>query len=172
LSHPVRRFSPPALLRRFDAATKDLWRAAVRERATPIGIAGSIAVGVFIGCSPFIGFHAGLALVAATVLRLNRLWAVVGSRVSFFLLLPWITLAEIETAHRLRTGRWAPLSVADARAHAGDWFLDWGLGAIPVGAALALVLGGVAYIVAARRESSLRRRTPAPTPPPSSESPP
>jgi hypothetical protein len=121
------------------------------------------------GCTPFIGLHAGLALVAATVLRLNRLWALIGSRVSFFALLPWITLAEIETAHRLRTGQWAPLSLSDADRQAKEWFLDWCLGALPVGGALALVLGALAYAIAARR-GSFTRRTPAPAPPPSSES--
>lgn len=123
------------------------------------------------GCTPLIGLHAGLALVAATLLRLNRLWAVVGSRVSFFLLLPWITLAEIETAHRLRTGYWATLTVDDARVNARGWLLDWCLGTIPVGGVLALSLGGCAYALAARRDA-LRRRTPAPAPPPTSESPP
>ena len=160
-----------SLLRRVYASTTDLWRAAVRERASPAGVAGSVAVGVFMGCTPFIGFHAGLALGAATLLRLNRLWAVVGSRISFFPILPWITLAEIETAHRLRTGEWAPLSLPDANRLGKEWVFDWCLGTLPVGVALALALGGLAYAVAARRES-LTRRTPAPAPPPSSESPP
>jgi hypothetical protein len=122
------------------------------------------------GCTPLIGLHAGLALVAATLLRLNRLWAVVGSRVSFFLVLPSIAFAEIETGHRLRTGVWAPLTVEDARVNAKGWFLDWWLGTVPVGSVLALSLGAVAYAMATRRDA-LRRRTPAPAPPPTSESP-
>jgi uncharacterized protein (DUF2062 family) len=158
-------------LRRLLTAIGTLWRLALAERATPGGIAASVAVGVFAGCTPFIGAHAGIAIVAATLFRLNRLWAVVGSRVSFFLVLPWIILAEIQIAHRLRTGQWAPLFSADALAHADEWFLDWCLGALPIGAALALVFGTLAYALARRRER-LTPRTPSPAPRPSSESPP
>jgi uncharacterized protein (DUF2062 family) len=147
-----------------------LWRAALEERATPLGIASSVALGVFAGCTPFIGAHAGIALVAATLCRVNRLWAVIGSRVSFFLILPWIILAEIETSHRLRTGAWAPLSAEEAFANKGEWLLDWCLGTFPVGLTLAAILGTVAYGLARRRET-LRRRRLAPAPPPSSESP-
>jgi uncharacterized protein (DUF2062 family) len=153
------------------ASIKGLWLAALRERATPFGIASSVAVGVFSGCTPFIGLHAGIALGAATLLRLNRLWAVVGSRVSFFLVLPFVVFAEIQTAHRLRTGAWAPLVASDALAHKGEWFLDWCVGAIPVGAALALVAGALAYVIASRR-ARFTPRMRAESPRPTSESPP
>jgi uncharacterized protein (DUF2062 family) len=159
------------MLRRLYASVRNLWRLALAERATPGGIAASIAVGVFAGCTPFIGFHAAIALVVATLFRMNRLWAVIGSRVSFFLLLPWIVLAEVQTAHRLRTGEWAPIFSANAVARADEWFLDWCLGAIPVGAALAAALGGLAYVLARRREARLTPRTPSPAPSPTSESP-
>ncbi len=150
---------------------RGLWRAALHENATPRGIASSVAIGVFSGCTPFVGFHAGIALAAATLLRLNRLWALVGSRVSFVLVLPWIVLAEIETSHRLRTGTWAPLSAASAAAHKEEWLLDWFVGSLPVGALLAVAVGGLAYGLARRRET-LRLRTRAPAPTPSSGSPP
>ena len=148
---------------------RQLWRLAVSERATPAGIGGSVAVGVFAGCTPFVGFHWAIAVAAASVLRLNRLWALVGSRISFFLILPWIVLAEVQTAHRLRTGGWAPLLSANAIDHAPEWMLDWCLGTLPVGIALAATLGFVAYAVASLREN-VRRRAPAPAPPPSSGS--
>jgi uncharacterized protein (DUF2062 family) len=150
----------------------ELWLAALRERATPLGIASSVAVGVFAGCTPFVGAHAGIALVGATLLRLNRLWAVIGSRISFFLILPFVILAEIQTAHRLRTGEWAPLSASNVVAHKGEWLLDWCLGAVPVGLALALALGALAYVLAKRRELRLTPRMPAESPPPTSGSPP
>jgi uncharacterized protein (DUF2062 family) len=159
------------MLRRFYKSLRNLWRLALEERATPRGIAASIAVGVFSGCTPFIGLHAGIALVAATALRLNRLWAVVGSRVSFFLVLPWIVLVEIQTAHRLRTGEWAALFSSNALARADEWFLDWCLGSIPVGGVLALAFAALAYALAERRDA-FRRRRPAPAPTPTSESPP
>jgi uncharacterized protein len=160
------------LIRRFYGSLRDLWQAALRERATPLGLASSVAVGVFAGCTPFIGLHAGIAAVAATLLRLNRLWAVVGSRVSFFLIFPAIAFSEVQVAHRIRVGEWAQLSLQNARDHAGDFFLDWCLGAIPVGAALSLIFGALAYALAKRRQARtlLTPRTPVRAPPPSSES--
>jgi uncharacterized protein (DUF2062 family) len=144
---------------------RDLWRRALLEHATPRELGFSVAVGVFVGCTPFVGFHAALALACATLLRVNRLWALLGSRVSFFVTLPWIVLAEVQVAHRLRTGAWAALSIRDAVDHAREWLVDWWLGAAPVGALLAVLFGALAYGVA-----TLRRRRPSPAPPPSSES--
>ncbi len=158
------------MLGRLFASVKQLWLLALLERASPRGIGSSVAVGVFCGCTPFIGFHAIMAVAFATVLRLNRLWALVGSRVSFFLVLPWIILAEIQTGHRLRTGQWAQLTLRDAASNAKAWFDDWCIGTTPVGLALALVLGSVAYVLSAR--GLLTPRTPAPAPAPSSGSPP
>lgn len=166
------------LLRRLYESLKNIWLLALRERATPRGIAGAVAVGVFIGCTPFVGFHAGIALVVATVFRLSRLWTVIGSRVSFLPVLFFIVLAEIQAGHRVRTGEWASLSVSTASSYANEWrsvsasvALDWGLGAIAVGGALALVFGAIAYALAKRRDA-LTPRMPAPAPPPVSESPP
>jgi uncharacterized protein (DUF2062 family) len=144
---------------------RDLWRRALLEHATPRELALSVALGVFVGCTPFIGLHAGIALALATLLRLNRLWALIASRVSFFLTLPWIVLAEIQVAHHLRTGAWAALSTRDAVDHAREWLFDWWLGVVPVGTVLAVLFGALAYGVAA-----VRRRRPSPAPPPSSES--
>jgi uncharacterized protein (DUF2062 family) len=144
---------------------RDLWRRALREHTTPRELALSVGLGVFVGCTPFIGFHAGMALALATLFRLNRLWALIGSRVSFFVTLPWIVLAEVQVAHRLRTGAWAALSTQDAVDHARAWLLDWWLGVVPVGVGLALAFGALAYAVGA-----LRRRRPSPAPAPSSVS--
>jgi hypothetical protein len=148
-----------------------LWRAAVHEHATPKGIGWSVGVGVFAGCTPAIGLHAGVAVVLATVFRLNRIWAVLGSRICFFLILPWIAFAEIQIAHRLRTGQWATIPRNDVLEHAREWIEDWFLGCVPVGALLGVGFGVLAYFLARRRDARLRRRTPAPAPPPSSGSP-
>jgi uncharacterized protein (DUF2062 family) len=164
---PVRSW---VLFARLYARIRAIWLAALREHTSPRELAASVALGVFIGCTPLIGFHGWLGIGAATLLRLNRLWALIGTRISMLLFLPWIILAEVQTSHRLRTGAWAPLSAKDAIEHAREWLLDWCLGTIPVGTFLALALGGVAYGYARARDA--RQRTPAPPRGPSSESPP
>ncbi len=158
------------MLRKLFDRARDLWLRALREHTTPRELALSVALGVFVGCTPFLGLHIWIALGLATLFRLNRLWAMIGSRASFFLFLPWIVLAEIQVAHRARTGEWAPILARDAMDHRGEYMLDWSLGVVPVGLVLAFAIGAVAYLLARRR--ALRPRTPSRSRPPSSESPP
>ena len=160
---------PHPVLRNLYERARDLWLRALREHTTPRELGMSVGLGVFVGCTPFIGFHIWIALGLSTLFQLNRVWAMVGSRVSFFLVLPWIVLAEIQLGHRGRTGEWAPILARDAMAHRGEYLLDWSLGVVPVGCALGLALGSTAYVIARRR--ALTPRTPSPAPPPTSESP-
>jgi uncharacterized protein (DUF2062 family) len=160
-----------AWLSRMTRRAGDLWRRAVNERSSPGEIGWSIGIGVLAGCTPLIGLHMWIALGLATLLRKNRLWAFVGSRVSSNVLLAFITFAEIELAHRLRAGVWAPLAPRQALAHGRELLLDWFLGSALVGPALACVLGVAAY-AAVRRWPRLTLRTSSGAPPQSSGSPP
>jgi hypothetical protein len=112
-----------------------------------------------------LGLHAGVALAAATLLRLNRLWAVAGSRVSFVPLFAVISFTEIQAAHRLRTGTWAALSVHEAASRGKELLTDWCVGAVLVGGFVAAVLGLVAYAAALRWRSAPPRSKPATIPP-------
>jgi len=134
-----------------------------------------VAVGVFCGCTPFIGLHMWMALGLATALRLNRLWAFLGSRISTNVVLAWIAFSEIELAHRARTGEWMPMAPADVLVHGWQLFGDWLFGAAFVGLVLGAVLGLVAYGLARRwRPEGLpvTPHTPGEPLPPSSGSPP
>jgi uncharacterized protein (DUF2062 family) len=145
-----------------------LWDRARREHSTPREIGCSVGLGVFSGCTPFFGFHMWVAIGLASLFRLNRLWAFLGSRVSFTPLFAVIAFCEIECAHRLRTGAWAALSLQQASAQGWDWLTDWVLGTAIIGTALGLVIGVVAYLAA----RGFTRRTPDAARSPSSESPP
>jgi uncharacterized protein (DUF2062 family) len=163
-----------ALFTRFWQRSCNLWRQAKREHSSPGEVAWSVALGVFCGCSPFIGLHMWIALGLASILRLNRLWAFLGSRISSSVFLAWIIFSEIELAHRLRTGAWLALSPDGAASEAfhhgwrllGDWLLGWTM----VGATLATVLGLLAF-GAVRRWQRIRPHTPGAPLPPISESP-
>ena len=119
--------------------------------ATGIGLA--VAMGVFAGCTPALGFHGGLAVGLATLARLNRLWAFIGSRVSNFVIMPWIILGEVQLAHRVRTGNWLTITLEEAPDRAPELLLDWCLGTLPVGGGLAVIFGFVAYGLSRRRAS-------------------
>jgi uncharacterized protein (DUF2062 family) len=150
-------------LRALIARGKLLLQQAHSERASPREIAIAVALGAFAGCSPAIGAHGWLAVGLATILRKNRLFAFFGSRVSFFLTLPWIVLLEIQLSHRLRTGAWAELSAETALAQAHLLLLDWCLGWIPVGLFFAALTAPLGYAWGKRRE---RRAAAAPPPAP------
>jgi uncharacterized protein len=130
-----------------------------------------VAVGVLSGCTPLLGLHMWIALGIASLVRLNRLWAFVGSRVSTNVFFVWIAFSEIELAHRLRTGAWLPLEPREAIDHGRELLEDWLLGTPLVGIPLATVLGLLAYAASRRwRARRLTRRTPDEPRPPSSGS--
>jgi uncharacterized protein len=153
---------------RLRQSALSLWEAAKREHSTPGEIGCSVGLGVFSGCTPAFGFHMWVAIGLASLLRLNRLWAFLGSRVSFTPLYAWIVFCEVELAHRARSGAWISLAPREAAAHAGDLLADWFLGTALVGGTLGVAAGFLAYL-AARRFTERTLDVPRS---PSSESPP
>jgi uncharacterized protein (DUF2062 family) len=143
------------LFRRFWEKIKQLWLLAKTERASPREIGWAVAIGAFAGCTPAIGFHGWLAIGMATVLKKNRLFAWLGSRISNMVFLPFITVAEVQTSHMIRTGTWVTIDKDHALDQAGTLFLDWCLGTIPVGIVIGAVLGVISWAVARHRD---RRR--------------
>ena len=105
------------------------------------------------------GFHGWLALGAATVLKKNRLFAWLGSRISNMLILPFIVIAEVQVAHRLRAGEWLVLDRGTVIHQAPSLILDWCIGSIPVGGAIGILLGLLAWAIATHRQ---RRASPSP----------
>jgi len=148
-----------------------LWRRLLHEHATPREIGWAVGAGVLAGCTPIVGTHGIIAIAIATAFRLNKLWALLGSRTSNTLIFPWIVLAQVQLSHRIRTGAWLALTVDDVLGRWRGFLLDWLLGMIPVGAGLAVAFGTAAYVVSSLVVRIKARRRPAPPPPPSSESP-
>jgi uncharacterized protein (DUF2062 family) len=140
------------LWRRF----RVLWRLATTERATPRQVALATGLGAFIGSTPVIGLHGWIAVGLATVLRLNRLYAFLGSRVSSPFVLPFI-VTEIQIAHRVRCGEFIALTRADVLDHAKGMLLDWCIGTLPIGAIVGVALGVTAYGLAVLRERRKRK---------------
>jgi hypothetical protein len=114
-----------------------------------------VALGAFIACTPFLGFHLWIALALASLLRLNRVWAMIASRLSSTPILLATTFGEIELAHRLRTGAWVAMNWHDAFVQARELVSDWILGTFLVGAPIASC-AGLAAFAAARRWQRLK----------------
>jgi uncharacterized protein (DUF2062 family) len=124
------------------------------ERTTPRELMCAVALGVFLGALPLIACHTLAILVAAALLRLNRLAAVAASQLC---MPPVVPALCIEVGHLLRYGRFLTLEgVRDAGnvsflqlGYLGLQCLwDWCVGSVPVGAALALLFGAATYVTA------------------------
>jgi uncharacterized protein (DUF2062 family) len=129
------------------------WERARSERSSPAEIALAVGVGVFSACTPFLGLHMWIAVGLATLFRLNRLWAFLASRCTFMPVFAGVAFAEMEVAHRLRTGAWIALLPADALAHGPELLWDWALGTVVVGGALAALAAAGAYAVSSMARS-------------------
>src|SRR5687768_8185827 len=101
-------FAPITALRRtfYDLRTEGQGR--VRE-------AWAIAVGLFIGCMPFYGFHLLLCWIVGRLLRLNRLKMYLAANVSNPIVAPLILFAELQAGAWLRTGSFLPLTLETVR---------------------------------------------------------
>lgn len=142
---------------RLGVRVRHLVRRAKNERASPREVGEAVFLGVFAGCSPAVGVHGPIALALATVLRRNRLYAFLGSRVSNIVILPFIVLAEVQASHVLRTGHWAALTRDRVLDEAPSLLFDWIVGSILVGAALGFAVGLLAYMWAKWRSERRRR---------------
>jgi uncharacterized protein (DUF2062 family) len=122
------------------------------EGGSPARIAVAVAVGVYIGCSPFYGFHLLLCLVLARVLGLNRMLTYLASHISVPGIWPLLALAEIQIARRVRglpamSIRLESLRHLDVRQVGGDLLL----GSVLVGVVLAVGFALPTYWLAVRR---------------------
>ncbi len=122
------------------------------EGNTPGRHAVAVGVGVFVGCTPFYGFHLLVSYVVAVLLGVSRLTVYLAANISNPLVLPFLVLAEVQVGAWLRRGQWHRFTLHAIRT-TDPWSfgLDLVVGALVVGA----VLGGLA---AALTYAALRGR--------------
>jgi uncharacterized protein (DUF2062 family) len=135
----------PSWWSRLVQRARDVWLTLWREHTTPREVAIAVAMGAFVGCTPAFGFHGWIALGLATLLRLNRIWAWAGSRISNILIYPWIVIAEIELGHHVRCGGWMHLTEKELMERRAKLLVDWAIGSVPIGIAAAIVFGLLAF---------------------------
>jgi SAM-dependent methyltransferase len=108
----------------------------------------AIGVGLFIGCSPFYGFHLALCWMIGWVLRLNRMKVYLAANISNPIVAPFILFAELQTGAWIRTGAVLPLTVETVRTTSPWQFgIDLLVGSAVVGGVLG-AMGGLATYLA------------------------
>jgi SAM-dependent methyltransferase len=110
------------------------------EGQGPAREACAIAVGLFIGCSPFYGFHLLLSWMAGRLLGLNRLKVYLAANVSNPIVAPLILFAELQTGAWLRTGSFLALTLETVKTIT-PW--QFGIDLLTGSAVVGGVLGGV-----------------------------
>jgi 2-polyprenyl-3-methyl-5-hydroxy-6-metoxy-1,4-benzoquinol methylase/uncharacterized protein (DUF2062 family) len=129
-----------------------LWR---RLRGTPgsaLRAGAAVAIGLFIGCQPLYGLHLVLVLLVCVPLRLDAVLAYLAANISNPLVAPFLIFSEVEAGAYLLTGRLVAFDVEQARATGAAGFAQQLMvGSVALGAVLALVGFGLAWLVASRR---------------------
>ncbi len=119
------------------------------ERSSPGKLAGAVTVGVFVGASPFYGFHFPLCFALATIFGLNRSLTYLAANYSIAPLFPVLAFFALQMGHFAQTGEWLPLTLTSVSemdpAHFGR---EWFFGSFILGATLAVPSGIIAYIAA------------------------
>ena len=116
-------------------------------RSSRIRDSAAVTLGVFVGCTPFYGFHWLLAIIFADIFRVNRLKLYLASNISNPIVLPILVFAEIQVGTWLRRGRFYPLSLEAVR-ELDPWLFGLELitGSLLIGVTLGMTLGGITYV--------------------------
>jgi trans-aconitate methyltransferase len=107
-------------------------------------------LGLFIGCTPFFGFHLALSVAFAWLFGLNRFIVYVASNISNPFVAPFLIAAELQAGAWLSREAWlTPLTLGSVGF--GNIAYDLLLGSVVVGGATAFVGAGATYLVVMRR---------------------
>jgi uncharacterized protein (DUF2062 family) len=117
------------------------------EGQGPVREACAIGVGLFIGCSPFYGFHLPISWVCGWLLGLNRLKVYLAANISNPFVAPMLLLAELQTGAWLRTGSLLPLTLQTVRSVSPWQFAaDLLIGSAVIGCTLGGIGGLATYL--------------------------
>ncbi|HSF42140.1 MAG TPA: DUF2062 domain-containing protein [Thermoanaerobaculia bacterium] len=123
------------------------------EGGSPKHLAGAVALGVFIGCTPFYGLHLALCIVFAKLLGLNRALTYLAAHVSLPGVWPLLVFAELQIGRFLRGADFLSIRPAEIRQlELKQFFVDLLFGSAVVGAVLAVAFGLFTFWAARRRQ--------------------
>jgi uncharacterized protein len=150
----------------FVRSTRYLAHRIGRMPGTPTSIAVGFATGAAVACTPFVGFHLGIALVLAWIIRGSPLAAAIATQIVGnpwtipFILLGIYRLGARMLGEASLNRLPAEVHVSYIFHHPGQVMLPMALGSIPVAIAVALISFFPARFLVSRyhRRRKLRRR--------------
>lgn len=143
--------TPPPKGLQVRSGLRTLYQSLLLENSDPKSIAISVALGVFLGCTPLFGLHTILGLLLAIKLRMNKAGVFAGTHISNPLFAPFVIYASVQLGWFLRHGHWLDLQFSRKGAkqliHFADkLFFSWLAGSLVLGVTLALIFGSCAYL--------------------------
>ena len=118
------------------------------EHRTPGKVGLGVGLGVFVGCSPFWGVHLPIAVLLATLFRLNRMIVYASAYIGNPLTVGPILFTEIQVGHRILHGAWLPVTLADVETLGVlGIFTNLLIGSLVLGAVLGGLLGVAAWLI-------------------------
>ena len=129
-----------------------LWRRLRGGRISAGRAAASVALGLFVGSQPLYGLHFFLCLALCILFRLDFVLAYLAANISNPVVAPALLALQLDLGFLLLHGEHFPLEAAAAR-EAGLWGFagPLALGAVLVGAGLAVVGGALTWALSGRR---------------------
>jgi len=134
-----------ALWRSVYIRSRWAWRKIVRQDDSPESIAKGFALGLFVGMSPYMGFHTVTGVGLAWLLRSNKLAAVAGVMITNPFSAPFIYgftyLVGARFFHGNSAGMaidWSAITIADLLHEMPDLFITLTIGGIVLGLPIAL----------------------------------
>jgi uncharacterized protein (DUF2062 family) len=117
------------------------------EGGTPARDAVAIGAGVFVGCSPWYGFHLAICWLLGRLLRLNRLKMYLAANISNPVMAPLLILSELQAGAWVRRGAAHPLTLETVRT-VDPWTFgaDLLVGSVLVGLVLGAALGMATWL--------------------------
>jgi uncharacterized protein (DUF2062 family) len=128
---------------RAKQALRDAWRRLRGGELSPERAAGSVAVGLFVGCVPFYGIQTFICLLITVPMRLDFPVAWLVTNFANPLTAPFLILFEIELGAWMTQGHWVSFGLDDFNIRHLGALLGWALvGAGVIGTSAALAGGG------------------------------
>jgi len=120
----------------------------LRENATPLGLAVSAGLGIFLGVLPLISVHILTTIYVASRLHLNKIMAVA---IQNLCMPPLVPVACIELGHFMLYKCWlADITYKTVFKEIPQRLYEWLLGSLILAPVLAVIIGGAVFFAAAK----------------------
>ena len=135
-------------------------RELLREEATPLGLALSAGVGIFLGVLPLVSIHTLAIIYVTTRLHLNKIMAL---SIQNLCIPPFVPLVCIELGHFMLYGKWlTDLSWQAVFGSIPERLWEWFLGSLILAPLMAIITAIIVYLTAStleKRKSSYVRES-------------